>query len=1322
MNAPQGMPLNVTIALGVLVAVVAILVFLFLAGLRQPVMAKLGMRNIPRRPTQSILIVFGLTLSTVIIVSALTIGDTLNYSVQWHAIKSYGKIDEIIAPPLLGIIAQLAGGEDSATAGQEASQPSAAAAQVSLADAGLNNVLQLLDQGLPGIDYAAYEQLRDRVQQEPLADGVAASIVFPTIIRNTTTGQGEPLGFVMAVDDEYTRSFGLHSVDGQAVTMERLRPGVGNIFVLGSRLFAWANQTSSQLGLGSLEPSDVATAIAGAGALLSGAGGEGRPSMDSIAQIMGATGATGAADADAVPDSDAASSGAASSGATAGGAFSLADLNLGTLTREIDRVLGEAGLQLREGEVYLSRLGAERLDARPGDRLEVFLGPLALPYRVVGIVEEAGPLSTLSPVVMMRLDEAQQVFFMQGRINNVLVSNLGDETGGLEHSAAMTERLRVLALDDGLVEQITAYLRTPEVRPILEDAIVKRATPGGAARFAGSTQVVTPTGGFVGTLLGSLIPPNRLPQRLDDLRAGLDEAGSDKVREALADAEVRGWLAALPVPESGRAEWQGWLDGVNQMEVLEVFNKATVVSVSDVAGTVFSSIFTIFGIFSILAGVLLIFLIFVMLAAERRSELGVARAIGVQRRHLVQTFVTEGMLYDVVAAALGLALGLLVSFGMVGFIGGLFNTVSGTVTGRPANIFEFRFSVATTSLVIGYCLGVLFTFLVVLISSSRVSRLNIVAAIRDLPDEAQARTLGSGRRAWRWAVGLLWLAAAILLYLVSGRNDRTIALICVTLALAGLTTLLARGLERTRVRPERIVWARYTLLGLGLIVTWGIPWGELLGLPTRAAPLQAGLTYILSLVLRPIFLILGMIVTIIFNADVIAWAATRLFGGIGWLAPVLRTAIAYPLSTRFRTGMAMVMFAMIVCTVTVMAVVIEATQSLVVLDEKQSAGFQIRTQSTLLSFFDPITDLQSRIADQREAHPLLEQITAVGGVAPKEVEARTPGAGTWGRASIAGLDAGYVAQAGKVYPLKARASGYADDAAVWEALAARDDVAIITPELLSRGQSVMLRGEAGTGGEASSTDLSALLAVYAPEPIVIQEGRLPETYVEIRPGAAVSTTHRLQIIGVLAENSTLAGANMQVPIAALGRIEGEVAPQSFYLQVAPDADVHAVREEVERTFLGSGLDATVMAESFAQGQAVTRGILRLFQGFMALGLLVGIAALGVIASRSVVERRQQVGVLRALGFHPGMVALSFLLESSFIALTGILIGVIAGLLLGDDMVRTFFAQLTPQTTVTIPWGQLSVILLLAYGFSLLLTLIPSLQASRIYPAEALRYE
>ena len=47
-------------------------------------------------------------------------------------------------------------------------------------------------------------------------------------------------------------------------------------------------------------------------------------------------------------------------------------------------------------------------------------------------------------------------------------------------------------------------------------------------------------------------------------------------------------------------------------------------------------------------------------------------------------------------------------------------------------------------------------------------------------------------------------------------------------------------------------------------------------------------------------------------------------------------------------------------------------------------------------------------------------------------------------------------------------------------------------------------------------------------------------------------------------------------------------------------------------------------------------------------MIVGVAAVGVIAFRSVVERRQQIGVLRALGFQRAMVSLSFLIETAFI--------------------------------------------------------------------------
>ncbi|MCB0093460.1 MAG: FtsX-like permease family protein, partial [Caldilineaceae bacterium] len=86
-------------------------------------------------------------------------------------------------------------------------------------------------------------------------------------------------------------------------------------------------------------------------------------------------------------------------------------------------------------------------------------------------------------------------------------------------------------------------------------------------------------------------------------------------------------------------------------------------------------------------------------------------------------------------------------------------------------------------------------------------------------------------------------------------------------------------------------------------------------------------------------------------------------------------------------------------------------------------------------------------------------------------------------------------------------------------------------------------------------------------------------------------------------------------------------------------------------------------------------------------LLVGIAALGVISSRMVVERRQQIGMLRAIGYQSNMVAFSFLLEASFIALCGIVIGTAAGVIIGQNVIGTLYAVVSGQTFAT-PWGQI----------------------------------
>jgi putative ABC transport system permease protein len=501
--------------------------------------------------------------------------------------------------------------------------------------------------------------------------------------------------------------------------------------------------------------------------------------------------------------------------------------------------------------------------------------------------------------------------------------------------------------------------------------------------------------------------------------------------------------------------------------------------------------------------------------------------------------------------------------------------------------------------------------------------------------------------------------------------------------------------------------------------------------------------FLLRFILGAPLLILGTIMLIMFNAATIAWAVSRLLSGLGFLTPVLRTAIAYPLSSRFRTGMTMILFAMIITTVTLMTVVIEATQTLVTPDSERYAGFEIGVYNGLLSFFDPLEDLEAELPTKSDFPS--EEVAVVGSVASLQANAQqlapAPSAGADDPTAqpagvdLVGLNSGYLFQAQQVYGFSRRAAGYASDRDIWEALRTRDDVVIVTADLLTfdTGESLPSPTSTTVPGNAEEDAMEAAMEDFINEIAVAdfsinlpvdetdETTLLPEIILSLQSGEQPGQT--VHVIGVIAQDETLAGAGVWLSRDALTRIAGEaVNPNAFYIKVAAGADVHSVAQAAERSFLNNAVNATVLAESFAQGQALTRGILQLLQGFMGLGLLVGIAALGVISTRTVVERRQQVGMLRAIGFQPYMVALTFLLESSFIALTGIGVGASVGTLLGEALVGSSYETLADGRLFSLPWAAIGLIVLIAYGSSLLTTILPALQASRIYPAEALRYE
>jgi putative ABC transport system permease protein len=287
----------------------------------------------------------------------------------------------------------------------------------------------------------------------------------------------------------------------------------------------------------------------------------------------------------------------------------------------------------------------------------------------------------------------------------------------------------------------------------------------------------------------------------------------------------------------------------------------------------------------------------------------------------------------------------------------------------------------------------------------------------------------------------------------------------------------------------------------------------------------------------------------------------------------------------------------------------------------------------------------------------------------------------------------------------------------------RDDVAIITPAFVSSTQ--------------RSDRPWVQVGDFQLEGFTLEDEHMPDVELALRPSETAGAVHKIKVIGVLeqdsarllsalsylAENRVASDRGIVANEQLIERVMGQpvAAATSYVFKVREGVNASEMAQALEKAFLPNGMDARVMAEIIAQGREIQRGFMQLFQGFAALGLLVGIAALGVISSRTVVERRQQVGVLRAIGYQPRMVALSFMLESSFVSLSGILIGTATGVLVGSRAANELFGSLAPGMTFPIPWLQIGGILLLAYVFSLITTILPAYQASRIYPAEALRY-
>jgi putative ABC transport system permease protein len=785
---------------------------------------------------------------------------------------------------------------------------------------------------------------------------------------------------------------------------------------------------------------------------------------------------------------------------------------------------------------------------------------------------------------------------------------------------------RTLDVGSGDTVEVFAY---GAVRQVVVDRVVpRRGVAGFSLGFGSAAPNLFVAPGTIAELAGagSGSPPGRLVA-VSNAGGVIDGAdGSMATSDVITPA-----LAAAGLPSQVDLVKRGVLDR------------------AETQGAGFTQLFTALGTFSALAGILLLISIFIMLAEERKTELGMLRAIGLKRAGLVGTFSLEGWLYALGAAALGTIAGIGVGRAIVAVASGIFARRQGQFA------LEMKFTASMGSIQRGFTVGFVFSLLTVLATSLWISRMNVIRAIRDLPDPA-----------------------------VAHRRRRTLAGGIVVVGLGAAMT--AQGLQGSP--PALLVGPALAALGAAVVARRWLPTKPVDSVAAVVALLWA--TFCFDVVPDvfegpdiSLFVVAGVVLTVagvvlLSRHQQAVGAAVRRIGG-GSKNMALRLGLAYPLAKAFRTSLILSTFTLVMFTlvsITLFSGVFG--QQIDDFTADVAGGFDGQAYS------NPSNPVPVEALREVEGVELVAPLATVG--AQFDVPARRPEPGDpfYAGWPLAGYDASFVE--GGPPSLQEYLPQFSSEEEAWLAPIADPSLVIVDEFFLFDG-----------GGPPSAT-------VAVGDRITVRD--------------PVSGALRELTVAALAD-AAFGEAPAYAGVAGVQSLVGPRAVTNLArFRAAPGADPQVVAERLNGRFVENGMSATSFRKLVGDGLAQQQQFFRLMQGYLSLGLVVSVAGIGVVMVRAVRERRREVGVLRSLGFETRQVRRAFIAESSFVALEGILLGTALALISTWRLLTS--GAFGDGLEFHVPFGQLAIIVTLAFLATLAATASPAQQASKIRPAVALR--
>jgi len=437
------------------------------------------------------------------------------------------------------------------------------------------------------------------------------------------------------------------------------------------------------------------------------------------------------------------------------------------------------------------------------------------------------------------------------------------------------------------------------------------------------------------------------------------------------------------------------------------------------------------------------------------------------------------------------------------------------------------------------------------------------------------------------------------------------------------------------------------------------------------------------------------------NTRVLIFILNLILSRFSGLKAVTKTAISYPMASKFRTGLTVAMFGLIIFTLMIFSVLNGIGDIASEQPERVTGGFDIKAS---VSSELPI---QGQIEDSLN----MDDYSSVFGSSSLNVEiAENIGDNKAFKTSrLISYEEDFM------NITKWRMAHFdpkygSTDAEIWQSL-------LENPNLIIASGSIIPSGD--PFGPPDRTFKTSFI-----EPG--DEKEIDAFDVKIRKRNS-EEEEKFTVIGVverLAEETGFgnSGAKFYTTYANGNKLAKETLPlNTYYFSLSGNKSPTDYAQKLEKTFLANGMNAYGLINRLEEEQATSNAFNKLFQGFSGLGLVVGVAAIGVLSVRAVVERRQSIGVLRAIGFRSSMIRTQFLIESSFITILGIVVGIFLGILQSWLIYNEISKELEGAKFV-IPFGEVGILVGLTVIASILASVIPANEASKTYPAEALRYE